>query len=127
MGISIYKYVAPYTTIWWVLAIGYLYALADHMYMMCYPRSPPLPVFLTIYWIAISDGPTQAGAMFYKWKKMNDNDREFHTQIAWKKLRKEHEINGRGKRRKLLFMNRYKVGSQRKMNSKYLSVTNQKN
>ena len=79
MGISIYKYVAPYTTIWWVLAIGYLYALADHMYMLCYPRSPPLPVFLTIYWIAISEGPTQAGAMFYKWKKMNDNDREFHT------------------------------------------------
>ena len=79
MGISINKYVAPYTTIWWVLAIGYLYTLADHMYMLCYPRSPPLPVFLTIYWIAISEGPTQAGAMFYKWKKMNDNDREFHT------------------------------------------------
>ena len=33
MGISINKYVAPYTTIWWVLAIGYLYALADHMYI----------------------------------------------------------------------------------------------
>ena len=42
--------------------------------MLCYPRSPPLPVWLYITWKLFSEGSTRASVEFYKWKQRQEND-----------------------------------------------------
>ena len=70
----IYPSLDPYPVCWWLWIFLYLYAVADHLFMLCYPRSPPLPVWLYITWKLFSEGSTRASVEFYKWKQRQEND-----------------------------------------------------
>ena len=78
-GICMYPYLTPYPLYWWLWHIWYIYCMADHLYMLCYPRSPPLLLFLTIYWISLAQGPAAANTIFITWKKDAENDKHFHA------------------------------------------------
>ena len=78
-GISMYPFLSPYTFYWWVWNICLIYCMSSHVHMLCFPRSPPLLLFVMTYLISILKGPNTANAFFYMWKKEHENDPHFHA------------------------------------------------